>query len=248
MTAEPHESHRVWDELVAAHALHALEPADELRLRYHLEDCPSCREQLDAFSLVAAQLGALADDESEPPTWTAIHDRMVGLTAMPNADAPATASTPLPLRRRAAGRMLAAAAMVTIVAIGVAVGSQLVGGSSSSISVALAACRQQTGCRVIEMHGQKGDSAAVLVEAGHASLVPIKLPTPPVDRRYVLWQLPRDGSPNPVVTFDDATHQTSSVPLVTGYSDTAAFAVSLEPAGPMPTRPTDVLAVGAATT
>jgi hypothetical protein len=64
---------------------------------------------------------------------------------------------------------------------------------------------------------------------------------------YVLWQLPRDGSPTPVVTFRDADRQTSSVPLVTSYSDTAAFAVSLEDARAMPTRPTDAFAVGATT-
>jgi hypothetical protein len=111
---------------------------------------------------------------------------------------------------------------------------------------ALTACQQQRGCQVIELHGRSGDNAAVLVEAGRASLVPTKMAAPPANSMYVLWQLPRDGGPIPVVTFRDPHRQTSSVPLVTGYSDTAAFAVSLEDAGPMPTRPSDVLALGAA--
>lgn len=245
MTAEPHESHRVWDELVAAHALHALEPSEELRLLDHMDGCPSCRGRLDEFSLVAAQLGALADDDSQPPTWAEMRGQLVDA---PPSGLGAVADRPVvPLRRRYAGRMLAAAAAVVLIGTAVAVGSQLIGRHSSSATAALTACRHQSGCRVIQLHGQSGDSAAVLVEAGHASLVPVKLAAPAADRVYVLWQMPRDGGPSPVVAFTDATRQTPSVPLVTGYSDTAAFAVSMEPAGPMPTRPTDVLAVGAAT-
>lgn len=244
MTAEHHETHRVWEELAAAHALHALEPSEELRLLAHVDTCQACLDRVDEFALVAAQLGALADDESQPPRWAQMRERVVD----PSSSYPQTEIAPLPLRRRYAARMLAAAAAVVVAGTGVAVGSQLFGGHPSSASAALTACRQQSGCQVIQLHGQRGDNAAVLVEAGHASLVPVKLPPAAADHVYVLWQLPRDGSPNPVVAFSDSTRQTSSVPLVTGFSDTAAFAVSMEPAGPMPTRPTDVLAVGAATT
>jgi hypothetical protein len=115
------------------------------------------------------------------------------------------------------------------------------------MSAALTACHQHSGCRVVQLHGQSGDSAAVLVRAEHATLVPVGMPAAPSGRMYVLWQLPRDGSPIPLLAFRAAGRQTSSEPLVTRYSDTAAFAVSREDAGRMPTRPTDVLAAGAAT-
>ena len=245
MTDEPTWFHEVWDELVAAHALHALEPTEELRLVAHVDACPACQERLDEFTLVAAQLGSLADDASQPPTWADIRPRLV---AAPTITTPPTSPAPVvPLRRRLGARALGAAAAAVLVVGGAVVGWQLTRPSNAApTSVALAACRHQNGCQVIQMHGRNGDNAAVLVEGGQASVVPVRLPAPPADRMYVLWQMPRDGSPIPVVTFRDPTRQTSSIPLVTGYSDTAAFAVSLEAAGPMPTRPTDVYALGAA--
>lgn len=246
MTDDTTGSHQPWDELVAAHALHALEPADELRLRGHLDSCPHCQERLDEFTLVAAQLGSLADDEGQPPTWAQMRPRLTG--ASPASASPARVAPVVPLRRRLGARALAAAAAAVLVVGGTVVGWQLTRPTTQGTptSVALAACQQQNGCQVIQMHGRGGDSAAVLVEAGRASVVPVSLPAPPTGRMYVLWQLPRDGSPIPVVAFRDPHRQTSSVPLLTGYSDTAAFAVSQEAAGPMPTRPTDVVALGTA--
>ncbi|HET6907964.1 MAG TPA: anti-sigma factor [Mycobacteriales bacterium] len=243
MTEELSGAHHPWDELVAAHALHALEPDDELLLLAHVDCCGSCRDRLDGFTLVAAQLGSLTDGTVDPPAWSAIRPPSHGSAAPPPA---ADVARVLPLRRRMTSRALSAAAAAVVAAGVAAVGWQLSPAGPSASSAALTACRQQSGCRIIQVHGQGGDAAAVLVEAGRASLVPVHITVPPDGRMYVLWQLPRDGSPIPVVTFHDTTRQTSSVPLVTGYSDTAAFAVSVEADGPMPTHPTDVLAVGAA--
>ena len=243
MTEQLDGSHQPWDELVAAHALHALEPTEELRLLAHLDGCRPCRNRLDEFTLVAAQLGSLADDTLDPPAWTDVRPHL--RRTDPSA-ASGNVSRVLPRQRRVAVRAVTAAAAGVVVAAGAATSWELTRPGPPTSAAALTACRQQSGCRIVALHGQQGDSAAVLVEAGHASLVPTNLPLPPAGRMYVLWQLPRDGSPIPVVTFHDPTRQTSSVPLVTGYTDTAAFAVSLEIAGPMPTHPTDVLAVGAA--
>ena len=242
-------SHQLWDELVAAQALHALEPADELRLLAHMDDCEPCRNRLDDFALVAAQLGSLGDEAATPPAWSAIRARLAATSSPADAAHSDAIRAVVPLRRHVSARILAAAAGIAVViGAGVATGWQLTRPvHAPTTSAALTACHQQSGCQVIRLHGQTGDGAAVLVEAGHASLVPVTMPAAPTDRWYVLWQMPRDGSPIPVVTFRDADRQTSSVPLVTGYSDTAAFAVSLEDAGPMPTRPTHILAVGAAT-
>lgn len=243
MTDNATGAHEVWDELVAAHALHALEPADEMRLLAHIDDCPLCRQRLDEFTFVAAQLGSLADDDSQLPSWA---DVRPSLTARSDDGEPSTSGVVVPLRRRAGARALGAAAAAVLVVGGAVAGWQLTRSSAPTASVAITACRQQSGCQVIQMHGRDGDNAVVLVEGGQASVVPVRLPAPSADRMYVLWQLPRDGSPIPVVTFRDPARQTSTVPLITGFSDTAAFAVSLEPNGPMPVRPTHVLAVGAA--
>jgi anti-sigma-K factor RskA len=243
-------AHQPWDELVAGQALHALEPAEELRLVAHVGSCPRCRAALDDFTLVAAQLGSLADEEERPPSWRKLRPRVV---APPGAVASTTAASVAVLEPRRSRRVslttraLTAAAAAAVIAAGLATGWQLTRPSGDNpANAALTACRQQSGCRVIQLHGENGDSAAVLVDAGRASLVPLRMPSPGTGQMYVLWQLPRDGSPMPVVAFLDPKQQTGSVPLTTDYADTAAFAVSLEPAGAVPIRPTDVLTVGAA--
>ena len=113
-------------------------------------------------------------------------------------------------------------------------------------ALALAACQQQPGCQVVRLHSSTtGDSAAVIVDSGHASIVPLGLAKPPAGHMYVLWQLPKDsGTMVPVSAFQQATHQTASSQLTRPYSDTSAFAISLEPAGAIPTRPGEILALG----
>ncbi|MBV9098204.1 MAG: anti-sigma factor [Frankiaceae bacterium] len=230
------DSHEVWDELAAAHALHALEPAEELRLLAHVETCTTCRDRLDDYTLVAAQLGSLTDDDVEPPAWSTIRSQLPGTTPAPV----------VPLRRRVvATRLLAAAAAVVVVA-GAAAGWELSRPGPTTATAALTACRHQVGCRIVELRGQGGTSADLLVVNGSASLVPVAMPSPPTGRMYVLWQLPRDGSPIPVASMRDVTHQSPTVSLPTGYADTAAFAVSMEAAGALPSRPSRVLATGAA--
>lgn len=217
------EAHRPWDELAAGLALHALEPADEARLLAHAAGCRSCQRHLDEFNLVAAQLAFLADDVEVAP----LRRRR-------------------PRSRRRHVRLLATAAGFVLLAAGGVAGWQLGGRPDASMSAAaVAACQQRDGCHVITLHGPRRDAAVVLVEAGHASVVPLQMPMLRPTQSFVLWQLPRDGSPLAVAAFRDARRQSGSVRLMTAYDDTAAFAVSLEAAGPMPRRPTRVLAVGA---
>jgi len=236
------DSHEVWDELAAAYALHALERDEELRLLAHVDGCTTCRERLDDYTLVAAQLGSLPDDDVEPPAWADIRP----LQLPGAASAPAAPARVLAFRRRTVAVRVLAAAAAVVVAAGVVVGWQLGRSGPTSATAALTACRHQAGCRIIELHGQGGNAADLLVVNGTASLVPLAMAAPPSGRMYVLWQLPRDGSPIPVASMRDVAHQSPNVALPAGYADTAAFAVSLEAAGGMPSRPSRVLAVGAA--
>jgi anti-sigma-K factor RskA len=259
MSDQSSQSHQEWEALAAAHALDALEPEDEQRLSAHVATCDICRHHLDDYTLVAAQLGSLADDEEAPPNWQQIRSTVIGDDSAPRptvepggrspeaepAALPALAA-PRPLWRQP--RILAAAAAVVLVAAGI-IGWQL--GSRSGpapATAAVTACQQQSGCRVVRLHsGSARNSAAVIVDSGHASVVPLTLAGLPQGRTYVLWQLPRDGSPIAVTSFRSTKRETGSAPLTRPYSDTVAFAVSMEPAGSPPTRPSDILALGAAT-
>lgn len=226
--------HEFWDELAAAHALHALDETDTVTFLLHASDCARCQESVRGFELVSAHLGWLAEDAGHPPAWRDI--------------APALAAAPVPVvdlaaRRRHWGRrVLAAVAAAVLVGGGVAAW-QLSTAPNPRLAV-VSACRQQPGCRVVELRSNSADLADVIVRGSQASVVPLAMQPPSGEHMYVLWQMPRSGEPIPLASFRLSNRETADAPLGTSYAQTAAFAVSLEPAGALPAHPTRVLAVG----
>ena len=89
--------------------------------------------------------------------------------------------------------------------------------------------------------------AVVLADAASTRLVPLALPPTGDDRDYVLW---RTGGAAPLaVAVVDETGDTRAVgppPATAGTAPAAGggFAVSIEPAGAVPARPSDVVAEG----
>jgi anti-sigma-K factor RskA len=269
MNDQPAVSHAEWDELAAGHALDALEPAEDQRLAAHLAVCARCRHNLDDYALVAAQLGSLADEEDPAPAWhrvrpIALADIAESAESAEFAESAESAgastphrdhrlvrpSSPAPaLWRRP--RVLAASVIVLLIVAG-AIGWQAGARSRTTpAAAALRACQQQAGCHMVTLHDARSgssanDRAAIVVDAGRASLVPLKLAAAPDAQMYVLWQLPRDRSPVAITTFRLTDRQTPSTALAAQYTDTAAFAISLEPNGSALRRPTDILALGAA--
>lgn len=253
MTAAAHDDAR-WAELAAGFALHALEPEDELDFTAHLAGCTICQATLDEHSLVAAQLASLVDDASmTAPSWSRIRPSLgepgVGHLAVP-AD-PRPDAVVVPMHRRHARLLAAAAAVLAIVGIGVT-GWQLAGRSSNGPAVpsAVAACKSSPGCHVVRLLADgKVEAGDVVVRDGAAAVVPTAMPALDAAHVYVLWQMPRDGRPTPVTALSDVkTSQASrTVSLVIPYDDTAAFAMSVERADQVPTQPTKVVAVGTAT-
>jgi hypothetical protein len=237
------DTHEFWDELAAGYALHALEPDEELEFTTHLVECDRCRAMLDEHELVAAQLGSLADaDDIAAPSWQRIRAGVV-------ADAPPVVDLAARRRRPLAGRLLATAAAVVVLAgVGVA-GWQLTdGGSQQSPGfAAIDDCEQASDCVTIRLQVEGQSPAALLVRDGNARMVPTGLAQPPADHAYALWQLPRDGRPVLMTEMEQVPSGPSDpVALTLPYDDTAAFAVSLEPVNVVPEKPTQVLAVGTA--
>jgi anti-sigma-K factor RskA len=234
-------SHEHWDELAAGYALHALEPDEEQELRVHLRSCDRCRSTLDEHRLVAAQLGALAEDSDvRPPSWQAIRAGVV-------TDRP-TPVLPGQRRGRIPARLLAAAAAVVVLGAGGVLGWRI--SDSHTLAPGLAAlerCDTSSGCVTIRLQVDGRSPAALLVQDGAARMVPTGLAQPPRDHAYALWQLPRDGRPVLVAEMPSVPAQVSApVSLALPYEDTAAFAVSVEPTDVVPSKPTRVLAVGTA--
>jgi anti-sigma-K factor RskA len=228
-------SHERWAELAAGHALDALEPAEEAELMDHLEECETCRAALRDHEFVAAQLASLADEEAEaPPPWSAMRTGIIGDLAERRA---ARSRRPVLLGAAAAAAVVVAAT-VTAVSLG----------SGTSVrDQAVSACRAQAACHVVQLSRGSQERAVVIVHDGTARMVPTDMSAPTAGHVYALWQLPRDGKPT---LLAEPLSQTGSAatPLALPYDNTAAFAISVEPAGAQATAPTTVVAVGTAAT
>ena len=258
----PDFDHTRWDELAAGYALDALEPDEELEFTTHLAGCARCVAVLDQHEFVAAQLGALAaDDRAGAPEWSAIRGGVVGDQPLPSSvtkvvisapekttsvalDEGGEARTDELARRRRSRRpaLLSAAAGVVLLAVAGVVGWQV--SSSTPTPASVAACRHDTGCSVVALRAGSREAAAVLVSSGQVRVQPVHMPVVSPGHVYVLWQLPKSGSPQPIGEFRDASGETTALPLVASYDATAAFAISIESDTKAPTSPTQVMALG----
>lgn len=240
--------HRFWQELVAAQAVHALEPAEDAQLTEHLAGCTACQRTLDDYTLVAAQLGSLSSDTERAPAWATIRSQLDLRPAAPRA-LTAVADAKRPRHRHGrpgSARLLAAAAAVTILAAGGVAGGLLEHRGGQPATTSAAACRIEPGCHLVALHGQSNQLATVLVSNGQARLVPLRMKSSAANKTYVLWQLPRDGGPIPLMEFRIPSASMPTGALSRSYADTAAFAVSVEPVAYLPAHPTVILATGAA--
>ncbi|MDQ1694737.1 MAG: hypothetical protein QOJ03_90 [Frankiaceae bacterium] len=249
MTTHRDAEHEPWEELAAGYALHALEPDEEMTFSAHLETCARCREVLDEHALVAAQLGALAQDsDAHAPSWRSIRSGIVA----PDAEGPAVSPPAIASLeeqravRRRQPRLLAAAAGVALLT-GAALAVWQFSGSSpqSGAAAAIASCHDTPACHVIGLDGK----AVVLADGDQARVISRGLPARSTGHVYALWQMPTHGRPVLLTVLDSLSEAEASPPagLVLPYRDTSAFALSVEPAGARPSQPTQVVAVGNAT-
>ena len=237
MTAPGDHGHE-WAELTAAHALHALEPEDELRLLGHLRGCADCRRTLDEYQLVAAQLGSLSTDAA--PVWANLWTEAPELPAEPASTR--TRRDPVTRLRWRPRLLAAAAALIALVATGV-VTQHLTSAPTPDLSAS--SCGASPDCHLVVLHGLSRRVAEVVVSGSQVGMRDVVLSAPEAGETYVLWQLPRDSNPRPIMAFRHAT-DTAEAALTRPYADTVAFAISIEPASTAHVQPSHVIATGPA--
>ncbi|MDD7941502.1 anti-sigma factor [Actinomycetospora lutea] len=110
------------------------------------------------------------------------------------------------------------------------------------------------GARTTILRSETGTPAAVLVDPGDAStpvrLVALDLPPTGNARDYVVWATGRPGNtPEAVAVMDPDDGMTRPLaapdgPAFPGDPGPRGWAVSIEPTGPVPARPSTVVAIG----
>lgn len=247
MSKPAERPHEYWEELAAGHALNALDEPERSQFLEHVAACSSCSAELDGFQLVAAQLGWLADEEAETaPPWAEVRAGIVDDAKVAVLPTPRARAAAFPAR--AAQRVLAAAAALLVLAGGLAAW-QLAGTGGPGIAAhvaAMASCQRSSDCRVIRLQDSGDEVAALLVRGTHAQLLTLQLPPPAAGRMYVLWQMLRNGPPVAMMGFRRPATAAAGGPLARPWAVTAAFALSVEAAGPLPAQPSRVVAVGSA--
>lgn len=245
-------------ELAVGWALHALEPEEEASFAEHLPRCADCAQRVDETESVAVLL-AQDVEQVDPPTR--LREAVLAAARTPQVRSlppqrprssanrvPSTQPDPLenpevvsaPSRR---SRVLVAAAMVLVLGFGAGwVGSSVLGSSSpdKSFSALATPAVHRT---MLKVPGSSAVYAVVLTTKDAATVVPVTMTAPAVGQSYWLWGVDAKG-PVPLGRVDVGNGAASAV---TGAStDKAAsyqgYAVSAEPAGTTPVRPSTVVA------
>jgi hypothetical protein len=254
---------------VVGRALHALEPEEEDRVTEHLRTCAPCRSLLaETHATLSAMAHAVAD--VDPPAG--LRARILAAAAdepvrppvrVPDEPpaAPAPVAVPpvetaaLPVARRAPRRRSAAVLALVAVVAGVVVFSArgIATGPGDDARTASAARADQV---ITSAEARNPDVRhAALVQPGGAVLavvlddtagprvVPVDVPELGPGRTFVLWRV-AGGTATAVGTFDGTGSFTSTGARPDAGLAQGAYAVSAEPAGPVPARPSSVVASG----
>jgi anti-sigma-K factor RskA len=215
--------HRELQDLIPAHALHALETDDALLLEQHIETCDACRRELDEMRETTALL-AFATAPVEPPAR--LRAAILDAVAEP---APVNAKpqrTRLAFLRGAVAGTLAGAAIALV--IGIALHSQLSDARSSrDAQAAVVANLLRPGSQVAQLTGNV--QGAVVRNGSSGKLVLVDLPHPASGRTYQAWLIGPDKKPVPAGTF------TGGKAVVVGLAGNAGgsktVAITVEPDG-----------------
>jgi anti-sigma-K factor RskA len=241
-------------DLAAAYAIDALDPEDLAVFSRHLDDCPSCQEQVSSIREAAAALGASgalsgmgAPGRGAPASLRASVLASVGSTPQVAATSPLAQQLPAPIAVARARRRIpvawigTAAAAVLAVALGIAIGGYV---SSNPDGPALAAHEQAM--RIISapdahtMSVALGRSSLVMsADYAGAVLMGDTTPMPAAGTEYQVWMGHADGTSAPGPTFMPDAAGTYMVLMSGNMGDVAKVFVTAEPMGgsPSPTGP-----------
>lgn len=255
------------------HAFSALEPDEDRALEAHLPHCASCRRARDEALDVVAALGK-AVPPVDPPSGLRARILDVAraepgpATAEPTPRDPAPDDAPAPGPGRRHRVLTVVGGLVAAVVLGVGLivaqgvlptqsapsGDPVTALSGQADRVIDDARDRDPGVRTTVLRSEAGTPAAVLVDPADPTapvrLVALDLPPTGNARDYVVWATGMPGNaPEAVAVMDPDDGMTRPLaapdaPPGPGDPGPRGWAVSIEPSGPVPARPSTVVAVG----
>ena len=215
-------AHDDYKEMIPAHALSALDAAEERALNEHLAECAECRRDLAEWEATAASLALTVDPVEPSPEVRARILRSVSSVS---------SVVPLPFRPLAA-----IAAVVIFAALIISVIVLWQQNRTLKQQNEIAQLLTAPGTRVAQLSGTNeatGASAKLAYDQnGRAVLIADGLPRAPQGKEYQLWFIV-DKKPIPGKTFapDNRGHSLSQDQVPQAARNSAVFAITLEPTG-----------------
>jgi anti-sigma-K factor RskA len=221
--------------LSGAYALNALGPEEAVEFRRHLDECPTCREEVQALQRAAARMGA-AEAVSPPPH---LKRRILAAAARtpqqasrptPVAAAEPPMRSPRPWRRTPKQlRRLAATAATLIVAGAAAFGViALIDQEDPSLSEAVVQVFEADDARTTMVETTNGGRLVVGVSPsrGEMAVDTRALPDPGEGRVYQLWAIRGENIGSAAVLEDVDDGVALGVPM-----EGTTIALTVEPSG-----------------
>jgi anti-sigma-K factor RskA len=250
--------HEQFAEDLALHALGALEGSERISLEEHLEECASCRRELEQLRGDAAML-ALTTSGPRPPARA--KSRLMDAIAQEPKLQPAKSRPPW----WAALGWITAAATVAVAAVLWNQNAELKSKVQESAALSEQQKSQLTEARRIV-------DTLMAKDAMHVSVLPVGMKAPPPEgkaiysrernglifmasnlrplsaqKAYELWLIPMQGAPIPAGMFKPDAHGGAMVvnpPLPAGV-EAKAFAITIEPEQGSTTPTMPIIMVGA---
>jgi anti-sigma-K factor RskA len=226
----PGPQHERWADSVGSYLLGALPPEERDGFAAHLEDCPVCRQDVEALS-IAAEVLPLSVEPVAPPA--ALKDRIMAVVdseaellaaAGDEADAP---------RRRPAARSRRGFLGGLLLRPGVALACAAVLLVAGGIVGALVSGGDDGGSRTVvaETSAPRAD-VRLEIRDDRATLVARRMPAPPPGRMYQVWIKRPGREPEPTsVLWSTRTNGSAEVAVPGTLDGVDAILVTDEPRG-----------------
>ena len=221
--------------LAGAYALDALPDAERDLFRDHLTQCPTCRQEVDEFTMTAARLGVSAAQAPPARMRAQVLERVANTRQWPpptraEDDSAEGGSTVVPMRRRRTLGLLAAAAALVLVALagGIGIGAWISGEpTQEQIAAVVAAGDAHT-----EQARLNGGGTLTLISSedqGSAVVMADSLPALSAEEIYQLWIID-DAQIRSADAFFDGSGQ-GQAHLLDGLDADVQVAITREPQG-----------------